>query len=372
MTTAHVPHQGRCNLSVFKDDFSEISHPDRFRNALHRDTILRKCGGSPSLHLSLPIPDSATGVDAAEAPANTVPLVSPENPRALLEVRGLRRDFGKVPAVNGVDLTAYEGEIYGFLGINGAGKSTTIRMIMGIIAAQSGTITLLNETTARTSVAQKRRIGYVSQEQNFYPWMTCKALGKFVSSFYPSWDAAEFLRLLQMFELPLDRRSSELSGGMRAKLALSLALASRPALLILDEPTAGLDPVARREFMEIIVAQARQHQRTTFFSSHLIDEVERCADRVGIIHQGKMRFEGSLTHLRLRVRRVKMAGGAPLEIPAAFEVWRDEETAGVRTVILNGEPQAWSEWPLADGAEVSSLTLEEIFIACVGSRRVWA
>jgi len=273
--------------------------------------------------------------------------------------------------VDGVNLTAYEGEIYGFLGINGAGKTTTIRLIMGIIAAQAGTITLLNETTRRTSVAQKRRIGYVSQEQNFYPWMTCKALGRFVGSFYPSWDREEFLRLLQMFELPLDRRASELSGGMRAKLALALALASRPALLMLDEPTAGLDPVARREFMEIIVAQARQHQRTTFFSSHLIDEVERCADRVGIIHKGRMRFEGALTNLRQRVRRVRVATDAQLEIPETFEIWRDEAIAGERTLTLNADAEAWDQWQPPGTSTVSGLTLEEIFIACVGPQRVW-
>ena len=288
----------------------------------------------------------------------------------MLEVHGLRRNFGKVPAVDGIDLTAYQGEIYGFLGINGAGKTTTIRLIMGIIAAQAGTITLMDETTNRTSVAQKRRIGYVSQEQNFYPWMTCRALGRFVGSFYPTWDAAEFARLLEMFEIPLDRRSSELSGGMRAKLALALAISPRPALLILDEPTAGLDPVARREFMQIIVAQAREHRRTTFFSSHLIDEVERCADRVGIIHQGRMRFEGELSELRRRVRRLTAAVDDPMILPGQAEIWRDEAVAGVRTVAVSAESAAWEAWSQPASVNVSAMTLEETFIACVGSRHI--
>ena len=291
-------------------------------------------------------------------------------PPAVLEVRGLRRHFGKVPAVDGIDLTVREGEIYGFLGINGAGKTTTIRALMGIIAAEAGTISLLGETTRRTSVAQKRRIGYVSQEQNFYPWMTCRALGKFVRSFYPTWDSEEFTRLLNVLEVPAERRVSELSGGMRAKLALALALAPRPALLILDEPTAGLDPVARREFMQLIVAQARQHRRTTLFSSHLIDEVERCADRVGIIHQGRMRFEGGLDELLALVRRVKVPVGAAFEWPADFELWRDEEIDGVRTLTLRAEPTAWAALALPPEAAVEAMSLEDIFIACVGSKVV--
>ena len=138
-------------------------------------------------------------------------------PSTVLEVRGLRRHFGKVPAVDGIDLTVREGEIYGFLGINGAGKTTTIRALMGIIATEAGTISLLGETTRRTSVAQKRRIGYVSQEQNFYPWMKCHALGKFVGAFYPTWDAAEFARLLSVLEVPAERRGWQKGDCPRAE-----------------------------------------------------------------------------------------------------------------------------------------------------------
>lgn len=299
-----------------------------------------------------------------------LPANLPSSNPAVLRATGLKRHYGKVLAVDGVDLEVREGEIYGFLGVNGAGKTTTIRLLMGIVAAESGSISLLGEEVKRPSIKQKQRIGYVSQEQTFYHWMKGKELGRFVGAFYPTWDESEFRRLLQVLEVPAERRVSQLSGGMKAKLALALALAPRPALLILDEPTAGLDPVARREFMQTIVAQARQHGRTTFFSSHLIDEVERCADRVGIIHQGRMRYEGALTDLRGQVRRVRLPGDGDWLVPLVFEIWRDEPSPHERTLVLRAPTPEWDSMALPVGAAVETLSLEDIFIACAGSRSV--
>jgi ABC-2 type transport system ATP-binding protein len=246
----------------------------------------------------------------------TIPAADPAPQPVVLRALGLRRNFGKVTAVDGLDLTVRAGEIYGFLGVNGAGKTTAIRLFMGILKADGGTLELLGEATRRTSIRQKQSIGYVSQEQTFYPWMTCRMLGRFVGGLYPSWDAAEFERLLGVLDLPPDRKASQLSGGMRVKLALALALAPRPPLLILDEPTSGLDPLARREFLDIIQRETREHGRTTFFSSHIIGEIERVADRVGIVHRGRMRFEGSLAELKASVRLAQI-GASPAPADAA-------------------------------------------------------
>jgi ABC-2 type transport system ATP-binding protein len=285
----------------------------------------------------------------------------------ILKTVGLKRWYGRQPAVDGIDLEVREGEIYGFLGINGAGKTTTIRILMGIIAAEAGTFTLFGESTRRTGIHLKRQIGYVSQDQNFYPWMTCEQLGKFVGSFYPTWDATEFMRLLELFEIPRSRRVSQLSGGMKAKLALALAIAPKPRLLILDEPTAGLDPVARRDFLELIVSQARSSRRTTFFSSHLIDEVERCADRIGIIHAGRMKFEGALAQLRDEVRRVRCSGDQG-QLPSPFQLWSERRIGGEVLRVYRAPASAWDDSQLPEAAESERLALEDIFLACVGSR----
>ena len=328
-------------------------------------------------------------------------------PEVILRIEDLQVSYGKLRAVDGLNLTVRAGEIYGFLGRNGAGKTTAIRAMMGIIKPGRGRIELLGYRGRRIRAKQKQRIGYVSQEQHFYPWMSCRALGRFVSGFYPTWDHEEFARLLRLLDLPPGRRVSHLSGGMRVKLALALALAHRPPILILDEPTSGLDPATRREFLEIIGRQARSHNRTTFFSSHLVDEVERVADRVGIIHNGGLRYEGEIRTLQEAVREVDhlpptdrpgaaetaasepMAGGAvesaaddssvPItaelavdayaarqefcELAAArgFLVMRDGFGNGASSVLY-GEPEAWRDVPFGT-REVRRLSLEDIFIA---------
>lgn len=289
------------------------------------------------------------------------PLNSETEARSsLLRVRNLTKAFGDFRAVDGLDLKVDEGEIYGFLGVNGAGKTTTIRMLMGILAPDEGSIELFGKTARRTSLKQKQNIGYVSQEQVFYPWMTARMLGRFVGGLYPNWDRDEFERILGVLEVPPDRKTANLSGGMRVKLALALALAPRPSLLILDEPTAGMDPVARREFLEIIEHQAREYGRTTFFSTHLLDEVERVADRVGIIHRGRTRFEGDLSLLQNRVQKVEMTSAQP--IPEGFEVWKVEEKEDRVTAVVDGDIDLWH----SSGLTGEKLSLDDIFISCVG------
>jgi len=279
----------------------------------------------------------------------------------LVETRALTKRYGKVRALAGLDLTVGQGEVYGFLGRNGAGKSTTIRILMGITKPDAGAVRLFGEPVRGTPVHLRQRIGYVAQEQAFYDWMTAARLAKFVSRFYPTWDDATFAHYAQAQAIPLARKVGTFSGGMKMKLALALALGHRPPLLILDEPTAGLDPVARREFLERVREDAERTGRTTFFSTHLIDEVELVADRVGILDDGRTRFEGPVDALAARVRQVV---DLPGEAPAApgVRLLSDRVFRGRRRCVYEAaDPAAFA----ALGVPLSPLPLEEIFIELV-------
>ena len=289
-----------------------------------------------------------------------------------LELRQIDKNYGDLSVLRGLDMSVNEGEIYGFLGRNGAGKSTALRIIMGVTPADSGSVHLFGQAIAPTDPLPRQQIGYVAQEQHFYDWMTAPRIGRFVAGFYPHWDAAEYRHLLHTLEVPTDRKIQGFSGGMHAKLALCLALASKPRLLLLDEPTAGMDAVARREFIDIVRDEAVRSRRTTLFSSHLIDEVELAADKVGILDEGKMRFEGSLATLQQSVKRyVTPVTDPPAETPLPLNgalLLRDQTRDGQREVTLQypaAEVPPESDRDFA-GWRIEQPTLEDIFIAMVG------
>ena len=303
----------------------------------------------------------------------------------VLETRGLSKRYGKVEALSGLDLKVRRGEVYGFLGRNGAGKSTTIRIVMGITRPTGGEVRLFGQAGGRIDLRQ--RIGYVAQEQHFYGWMTPRSLGRFVRGFYPTWDDDAYDRRINRMDLPPNRKIRTFSGGMKVKVALALALAHHPKLLVLDEPTAGLDPVARREFLEMVRDQAERSGRTTFFSTHLIDEIELAATRVGIVDGGRTRYEGSIRELAKRVRLLRCPlrpDGTPPPLPDTaedpangFRVLQDHTRSGERQVVIETDEPARFEllpypaWTALEGLLVTDdwtleeMPLEEIFIEMV-------
>ncbi len=205
----------------------------------------------------------------------------------LLKVEGLCKKYDKF-FMEDVSFGIPEGYIMGFVGQNGAGKSTTIKCIMDLIPYESGNIQVAGLDSRKNSIEIKEHIGYVSEEQYFYEEMTVEWTGGFIGGFYLNWDNTYFDKLLRDFNIDKKKKINALSKGMKTKLSLALAFARRPRLLILDEPTSGLDPVARSELLEILSDMLQNGNCSIFFSSHITSDIEKIADYITIINKGKI------------------------------------------------------------------------------------
>jgi ABC-2 type transport system ATP-binding protein len=289
-----------------------------------------------------------------------------------IETHGLTKRYGKKLAVNGLDLAVPTGSVFAFLGRNGAGKTTTIRMFLNLLGRTSGDIRVLGLDPAKCDQEIKRRTGYVEEGQHMYGWMKIDEIIRFCADFYPTWDSAYAEELLKALELSPGEKIKNLSRGTQAKVALLLALAHRPELLILDEPTAGLDVIVRREFIEGIIDLIQEQGRTVFFSSHLVHEVERIANWVGIVDCGRMVECMPIEELKARVKRVKLTfeNDAPESVQVGGQLTYKKQARQASLTIKD-----YSEKTLAEidslGARsfnVLDLSLEDIFVAYVGER----
>jgi ABC-2 type transport system ATP-binding protein len=224
----------------------------------------------------------------------------------VIEAAGLRKSFKGHPALNGLDLKVPAGSIFGFLGRNGAGKTTTIKVLMGMSKADAGTARIfgLPVSDSSTGIKARRRIGFVAEDKELYPYMTVEQVIRFTRPFFPKWRSDLEQRYVKMFELPLKQKIPTLSKGTRSKLMLLLAISRGADLLILDEPTDGLDPAAVEDVLRELVALAGSEGITIFFSSHQLAEVEQIADHVTIIDRGRAIVRDSLDDLKARYRRL--------------------------------------------------------------------
>jgi ABC-2 type transport system ATP-binding protein len=224
-----------------------------------------------------------------------------------IETTGLGRRYGSRWVVQDLGLQVKRGAVYGFLGLNGAGKSTTIRMLMGLIRRHGGNASVLGLDPQKSGVEIKRRVGYVAEMHNFYGWMKVQELCDFVATYRQGeWKPKLADDYLRRFRIPTDTKVKDLSKGQRAKTALVLAMAFDPEMLILDEPTGGLDPLARREFVEGILAEYQEAGKTIFVSSHLVNEISGLVDHVGIIHEGGLLYSGRVEEFLSSVQRVQL------------------------------------------------------------------
>ncbi|HEY3244943.1 MAG TPA: ABC transporter ATP-binding protein, partial [Phycisphaerae bacterium] len=188
---------------------------------------------------------------------------------AAIDISGVRKRFGRREVLKGVDLSVPRGSIFGLLGRNGAGKSTLIKAMLGLLKFDGGKCRVLGIDTAVDPVGIRRRVGYMAENQSMYGWMTVRQIIDWVGKFYPTWDKPLAAELQDHFALDGTQKVGALSKGQTSKLALLLALAHRPELVVLDDPTLGLDPIARKDFLREVIGQLQQRGITVFFSSHL-------------------------------------------------------------------------------------------------------
>ena len=215
-----------------------------------------------------------------------------------IELRGIVKSYGKKPVLTGLDLAVPKGSVVGLLGTNGSGKTTLIKCALGLIRPQAGEARLLGEPSWTLSGEAKARIGYVPQVVNLYPWMKVRHLIDYTSAFYPNWNHELVARLTEQWAIPAEDRVGPLSVGQLQKLAIMLALGHEPDLLLLDEPAASLDPLARRQFLQMIIDLAAPGERTVLFSTHITSDLEHVADRVAILKSGRIAWQGLFEDLK--------------------------------------------------------------------------
>ena len=300
----------------------------------------------------------------SEVRDNDVPVV----------IEGVARRFGGKAALNDVSLTIPKGKVFGLVGENGAGKTTLIKHILGLLVPQIGDVRVFGMDPVAQPDRVLARIGYLSENRDLPNWMRIDELIRFTRTFYPQWDDGYVKELLETFDLDPKARVKNLSRGERAQAGLLIALAHRPDLLVLDEPSSGLDAVVRRDILSAIIRTVADEGRTVLFSSHLLDEVDRVADHVTMIHKGRVVLSSSRDEVReshcLLTVRFAAAQASPPALPGTLMC----EGAGDEWTLLCGEAVGAVKARVAElGASVvdeRTPSLEDIFVARVKASRV--
>jgi ABC-2 type transport system ATP-binding protein len=291
---------------------------------------------------------------------------------SVIVIDGLTRRFGSKLALEDVDLTVPRGIVFGLVGANGAGKTTLIKHVLGLFKAQAGSVRVFGRDPVADPAGVLARIGYVSEEHDLPGWMRVWELFRYSQAFFPSWDAAYAEDLRRRFELDPVAKVKHLSRGQRARAGLVLALAHRPELLVLDEPSSGLDPIVRRDILEAIIRAIADEGRTVLFSSHLLHEVERVSDHVTMMHKGRIVFSAPLddikqTHRCLTLRFTEARSQPPQLVGALTWDGKGHEW----TAVCHGQPGELQTRAAGCGAQVLEKrvpSLDEIFVARVGVR----
>jgi ABC-2 type transport system ATP-binding protein len=289
----------------------------------------------------------------------------------VIEARGLTRYFGHRCAVDSLSFGVPRGSVFAFIGRNGAGKTTTIRMILGLLEPTRGSSTILGYDSRQLPPAARARLGYMAEGHPVYGWMRVGQYPDFQRGFYEHWNQEIFASVIDYFAIDPRTKAGHLSHGQRAGLHLAMTLAIEPEVLILDDPATGLDPSARRSLLEAMIYFTQSRERTIFFSTHLLDDVERVADQVAVLDYSVLRVCCSADTVRERVRKVVARfPGAPTQklptIPGLLRATRTENELALIVVNFNGQTERDLEALGALAVDEQPLSLEDALIAHVG------
>ena len=285
----------------------------------------------------------------------------------------LTKHYGNKRVVDCLNLTVKRGQVYGFLGRNGAGKSTTIKMLMGMVHPDSGEAELLGEKVSELQPGTRERIAYIAEGHPLYNWMTVGEAIRFTRSFYTRWNQRLVDQILDHFELSTRKKLRRLSNGQRAQVSLALAVAPDPELLILDDPTLGLDTVVRRDFLESLIQIIQRKGRTILFSSHVLGDVERVADRIGVMVDGVLRADCPVDHFRESIKKLVLDfwGTAPeeFECPGLVNCWNIGTQLELVLVGYDDQQRSAVEALEPKSIQVLDLNLEEAFVEYTRGRK---
>ncbi len=283
-----------------------------------------------------------------------------------VEASNLSKSYGDKQVLQGMSFGVAPGDVIGVLGKNGAGKTTLLELMLGFTPPTGGAVRVFGHESYSLPGDIKARVGFVPQQDELLDQLNVADQLRVISSFYPRWDSALISRLCGEWGMNLDARIKGMSVGERQKLSILLAFGHRPELLILDEPVASLDPIARRQFLEQLLTISADGQRAIVFSSHIVSDIERLANRIWILKDGKLDWQGDLDSLKESIVRLHIRGSAAelpaLAIPGLLNLQR--EGAFATAVVRDWTPQAHEALERSASAqvEVEALALEEIFV----------
>jgi len=285
-----------------------------------------------------------------------------------IKIEGLHFSYGRKQVLKGVNLEVPKGSIFGFIGRNGTGKTTTIKTLLGLQKPHSGRCIIGGLDSSKNTLEIRKRTGFMAEDQQMYGWMKVSRIIKWVAGFYPNWDYKFADELAEILRLPMNVKVKTLSKGQNSSLALLLALGHRPDIVILDDPTLGLDPIARKDFLRHVIDLLQSNSVTVFFSSHLLYEIEPVADHIAILDDGVIIKAGKTEELRDNIRKFILTPTSEADfshLPGILDVLKVGDNISITIEDCSEEKRNRLKSLSSNGMTEIALNLDEIFEAYV-------